>query len=307
MLNKFLLHHRNQGEQGLLHDLVTETIQGHGLECFYVPKEKNEYSNYFGENQNTEYKHAVPMELYVSNVEAWEGEGDMLSMFGMEFKDKITFIISQHRWKQLRGDKIVLSNGRMLQLSGIKPYNPNAYNGIALSQPENEKYVLPTRPHEGDLIYLKLNNTILKILHVEHESNFYPLGTLPIYELRCEKFDYSSETIDTDIEEVDAIEDTYSYAKNNDAILLSNNEPLVLSNGNILITSEGSGIIKEDPALATGLDPETEELEFPTNNPESPKKPPLLDSNDNIIENDDNDTDVIDNTEKHPFNWGWDL
>ena len=46
---------------------------------------------------------------------------------------------------------------------------------------------------------------MFELKFVEHESMFYPRGTLPVYDLRCESFGYSNEIIATGNENIDTI------------------------------------------------------------------------------------------------------
>ena len=65
-------------------------------------------------------------------------------------------------------------------------------------------YQLASRPEEGDLIYLPLDNTMFEIKYVEGKKPFYQLNNLYVYTLSCEVMDYAlDEQIDTGIEEVD--------------------------------------------------------------------------------------------------------
>lgn len=50
---------------------------------------------------------------------------------------------------------------------------------------------------EGDLIWHPMTKKLWQITFVEHERNFYPLGKLLTFQLKCGLFDYSSERIDT--------------------------------------------------------------------------------------------------------------
>ena len=61
---------------------------------------------------------------------------------------------------------------------------------------------------EGDLIYFPMNKKLFEIEFVEHESLFYPTGTLPVYDLRCELFAYNQQEINTGIDEIDQIAQT---------------------------------------------------------------------------------------------------
>ena len=53
-----------------------------------------------------------------------------------------------------------------------------------------------------------MNKKLFEIQFVEHESMFYPTGTLPVYDLRCELFAYNQQEINTGIEEIDQIAQT---------------------------------------------------------------------------------------------------
>ena len=63
------------------------------------------------------------------------------------------------------------------------------------------------RPREGDLVHFPLSNTTFEINFVEHENPFYQLGRLYTYQLQCEVFTYSNETVDTGNSIIDELED----------------------------------------------------------------------------------------------------
>jgi len=94
------------------------------------------------------------------------------------------------------------------------------------------------RPNEGDLIYFPFTKGIFEIKFVEHEATFYQTGSLQFYELRCEKFNYSGETIDVGIEDIDNVEKTYSTASDNFYILTEDGFYLTDADGNPLVLAE---------------------------------------------------------------------
>ena len=51
---------------------------------------------------------------------------------------------------------------------------------------------------------------LFEIMFVEHEAIFYQAVALPVYDLRCELFQYSSEKIDTGIVDIDKLEEDLS-------------------------------------------------------------------------------------------------
>ena len=71
-----------------------------------------------------------------------------------------------------------------------------------------------TRPEEGDLIYLPLDNTMFEIKYVEAKKPFYQLNNLYVYTLSCEVMDYAlDENIDTGIESVDKASVEFGYTQ----------------------------------------------------------------------------------------------
>ena len=163
-INKF----SSSPEQNLVNDLLIESIKFYGMDVHWIPRISSSYADQIlGEDTLASYSFNRMIEMYIKNVEGFEGQGDFLSKFGLDIRDQITFTVAIRRFEQLE--------------SGYE------------------------RPREGDLIYFPLNKKLFEIQFVEHESMFYPMGTLPVYDLRCELFIYNQQSINTGIEEVDQI------------------------------------------------------------------------------------------------------
>ena len=141
----------------------------------YVPRNPVSIDVIYGEDPLREYIHAVPVEMYVKNIEGFAGEGDFLSKFNIQIRDQITFSIA----RRVFSDEVGV-------LETI------------------------TRPREGDLIFLPLNKKLFEIKFVEHEAIFYQLGALQMYDLKCELFEYNNEYFETGIEDIDKLMNNYS-------------------------------------------------------------------------------------------------
>ena len=166
--NQYINNHENAPEQNLLHDLLIESIKFYGIDVYWLPRISSDNADQIlGEDTLSSFSTNHMVEMYIKNVEGFEGQGDFLSKFGLDIRDQITFTIAVRRFDQLD--------------SGYP------------------------RPREGDLIYFPLNKKIFEIGFVEHESMFYPNGALPVYDLRCELFAYNQQTINTGIDEIDQI------------------------------------------------------------------------------------------------------
>ena len=165
-------------EQRLYEDIIIESLKIYGQDVYYLPRDIINEDTILGEDVQSRYNSSHRVEMYIENVDGFDGEGDLFTKFGVEIRDEATFIVSRTRWKEM-----------------VLKYD-NEMTG--------------TRPLEGDIIYLELSKSFFKITHVEHESPFYQLSNLPTYKLRCEKFEYSDEDFDTG-RDIDAEVEKYAY------------------------------------------------------------------------------------------------
>lgn len=166
-------------EKRLLEDLIVESIQIMGHDCFYIPRDSyNGDDEIYGETVNAKFSRAYTMEMYIANVEGYEGQGDFFSKFGLDIRDTSNFVIAARSFR-----KYVPSN-------------------------------IAWRPREGDLVYVPVMQKMFEIKFVEEELLFFSIGNRNpyIYELRCELFRFSDENLNTGIEEVDevAVENAYT-------------------------------------------------------------------------------------------------
>jgi len=204
-------------EQDLVEDLTIEAIKIYGHNVKYMPRTKVNVDHLFGEDDLSKFDEAIDVEMYIKNVEGFEGEGDLLSRFGLEIRDQITFTVARKRFDQaITSPKMLTEVGYNLifedgstktpsrqYLSGSK----DTYSFML----EGDDYLNTiNRPQEGDLIYFPMVGKIFEIKFVEHEQIFYQTGRLQTYDVRCELFEYSSERLDTGNTAIDAIETTYS-------------------------------------------------------------------------------------------------
>jgi hypothetical protein len=174
MLNPFFLQ-GSKTEQGLIQDLINESIRMHGVDVYYIPRRYITKKTVIREVIESEFNNAYPIEAYIDTYEGYEGAGTLLTKFGVQPYNDLTLIISKERFENY-----------------ISPLIKNAPN-IELS----------TRPKEGDLIYFPLGDRLFEIKFVEHEKPFYQLQKNYVYELRCELFRYEDELINTGIDYID--------------------------------------------------------------------------------------------------------
>ena len=170
--NHFFNHFNNSDEQRLIEDLVAEMIKYGGVDCFYMPRTLVNVDNIFGEDLISSFNDAFPLELYISSVDGFEGDGDFIAKFGLETRDTVKFVVSKYRFTQ---------------------------------ETNREK------PQEGDLIFLPFNNGIFEIKFAEDEKPFYQFGENYVFELSCELFSPSHEDMITGVDAIDDVIDGEQY------------------------------------------------------------------------------------------------
>jgi hypothetical protein len=85
-------------EQNLINDLITETIDIYGQTIFYIPRTLVKEDTLFSEDSMSSFNGSYEIRAYCNTVDGWEGQGDLLSKFGIRIEDKTTFVISRRRF-----------------------------------------------------------------------------------------------------------------------------------------------------------------------------------------------------------------
>jgi len=186
----------SSSEQLLHEDLIIECLKIYGHEVYYLPRQTVNRDLILTEDALNNYPFAYNIEMYLSDVQGFQGEGDLLSKFGVEIRDTANFIVSRRRWSE-----VVARDGQVQ---------------------------LTSRPAEGDLIYFPATESLFEIRRVETLQPFFQVGKLYVFGLQCELIQYSSEVISTGIIGVDSVVDESSLNITDYEILLENGNALIL-------------------------------------------------------------------------------
>ena len=128
-----------KSEQDLYEDLVTESIKIFGQDVVYLPRQRIAEDELLNEEWS-QYTMAFPIEMYLENVEGFEGDGNTLGKFGLEIRDQADFVVTKRRW-----DAVV---------------------GVSLDD-TTLGYTMKGKPAEGDLIYMTMTQRLFEIKYVE--------------------------------------------------------------------------------------------------------------------------------------------
>lgn len=161
----------------MIEDLVLESIKIYGHDMYYCPRTLVAKDDIFGEDTISEYKTAYYIDLYIKNVDSYEGDGTFLSKFNLEIRDQMTLTVSVRNFMNEVGNLEMID-----------------------------------RPQEGDLVYIPMLDRLLIVKYVNKTPIFYQMGSIQMYDLVCEMFEYSSERFNTGIAAIDNIEKTKSLS-----------------------------------------------------------------------------------------------
>jgi len=218
------------GEQRLVEDLIIESIKIYGFDLYYLPRTEVNPDTIFEDDTIASYDNAIPVEAYLENVDGFGGDGELMSKFGIEIRDTATFVMARNRWAD------VVGAGRSNYLQ------------------------LPNRPSEGDLLYMPLTHSYFEIKRVDTHDPFYQLGKLYVYKLQCELWQYSSEDLNTGIEEIDSLEDRVSQNVSSFEFLLESGDRLRLDSNDY--TAEDAGYLLTEAWVQSAQDPLADNLTF---------------------------------------------
>ena len=173
---------------------------------YYIPRKLNNYDDVYGADDQSSYENAYMMEMYIKSVDGFSGDGAFMSKFGIEIRDRVIFSMAQRIFNEEVGT-----------------------------------FTTQTRPNEGDLIYFPLNKKCFQIKYVNKFEMFYQLGALQTWEVTCELFEYSGETMNTGIPEIDALQKKFDSNQYHWAVKDETGAMLLDEDGNIIVL-EGSGV-----------------------------------------------------------------
>ena len=213
-------------EQTLYEDLLIEQLKVFGHDVYYLPRTLIKEDTLFGEDVLSKFDDAYGIEMFMEEVEGYGGDKELVSKFGLEIRDEVTFVVARRRWISLIG--------------------------------ADSNLIVSTRPNEGDLIYFPRIQKLFEINFVDHDDPFYQVDNLPVFKLYCSTFEYSSEQLDTGITAIDAIEDESSLDVLFYQITLEQaadyNENMALEDGDLLLEeTDADNILSETDSAGNSL------------------------------------------------------
>jgi len=264
MRNRYFNQYGTASEQNILEDLIIESMKIYGINAYYLPRTHVNLDMLFKEDASMKFDDAIEIEMYLKTYDGYMGQNDFISKFGLQVDESLTFTVAKKRFSQILQPKL------MTEYS----YNFKLEDNDLLRQEVNfdQDYTGYIRPKEGDLIWFPFTRDLFEIKFVENIETLFQLGKLYTYELRCDKYEYSSEVLNTDNADIDQLETDYS--------LSTSNVPRTLAEDGDALLAEDGGYLMEESNMV-------EEKEETAQN--------------DYITGRINDDDILDFSEKNPF------
>jgi hypothetical protein len=193
----------NTLEQSLLEDLVVESVQIHGLDVWYVPRVNGPdgVDPVLTEDAQRTYEEAIPLVVYLDNVEGFQGDGNFLSKFaGLEIRDQVSFQVARKTFM----------------------------NEVGLAKDL-------IRPREGDLIFFMAHHKAFEIVFVDPFEMMYPLGSVYSWKLTTQLIEYSSQQFNTGVEDIDRMEEHHTQNLYEHAVLNEDGGILQNEDGGVVL------------------------------------------------------------------------
>ena len=260
-------------ERSLYQNLIKEAVQIYGHDVYYINRDTVALDNVLGEESLSKFTKQTPIEMYIEDAEGFGGDKEIITQFGLENRNEITFVVSKERFQEMDSQIVIESGtdttgGGILLETGSIDQSENS-SELTSIQGDNNFYVLQDtastdadRPQEGDLVYHPVLARMFEINFVDHDEPFYQLDNNPVYKIRCKQFEYSSEEIDTGITTIDEIEgteslDTLQYQFTLEQTTTYNENiqlefPTQFSTDLLLEETDGDNIIGEDDTTSAG-------------------------------------------------------
>ena len=249
-------------EQSLYANLIAEAIQIHGHDVYYLDRTLVAEDTVLGEDSLSKFNTQSLIEMYMEDSGGgYAGEQELMSQFGLQNLSEATFVVSKTRFqektKQLQIEAATdsTSSGSIQLEAGTLSESKLAGEIFYII---NETAATDSdRPLEGDAIYHPLLKKLFEINFVDHDEPFHQLDNNPVYKMKCRLFDYGSDTLDTGITEIDAIEDSLSTSTSDYQLTLEN-ASLVgqsLTVDNVIFTVDLTNVTSDAATIGADQDP----------------------------------------------------
>jgi hypothetical protein len=158
-------------EFNLYDSLQNEVINMRGIEVYYLPKIYQNVDLILGEDPISKFRLSYPVIMWLASFSEFGGDGSVFGHFGLHVTDQATFEVNINEFHS--------------KTDGLQPI-------------------------EGDLIYVPMGQWLMEVFHWKQHDPFYHMGKQSKYIFETRRYEYSNETMETGIDEIDILENKQS-------------------------------------------------------------------------------------------------
>lgn len=170
-------------EQKLINSMINESIFINGITVRYMPRYSEYSDNIWNEKPESTFHKGHQINVLLESAEGFEGSGDIMTQYGIEFQEEVTLRLGIDRFDELHTRYV----------DNLTPDEVDSFSR--------------KRPLEGDLIVIPFGRTamhergyvpkVFEILRVTtyHDGTFFQLGDNYQYKLKCRLFELSGENL----------------------------------------------------------------------------------------------------------------
>ena len=176
-------------EAKLYADGCNELIEIKGVDMFFLPRQRLKDDFIFGEDVINEFTKTHPLTFYIENFETFDGDGDIYSKFGFVPDYQISLIVGMQLFKGSTG---------------------------------------LVAPLEGDLIYYPASGRLFEVVNHQDRLNYFMFNNREFcFKINCRYYEYSHETMDTNINEIDLLNQLTDIMKDDEKNALDDNADIL--------------------------------------------------------------------------------
>lgn len=177
-------------EQRLIQNMIRESINVNGITVRYMPRSSPYTDEVWNERPESRFHRGLQMDMLLVAAAGFEGEGDVMTTYGIEFREEVILSVAIPRFEELYNNfDSDLKTGTEQQIKDAEAFKR-------------------TRPLEGDLIVIPFGRSaqnkeqyvpkVFEILRVTtyHDGAFFQIGDNYQYKLRCRLFELSGEDLE---------------------------------------------------------------------------------------------------------------
>jgi hypothetical protein len=86
-------------ENILYESLITEALEIHSADFYYIPRTFVAKDEILGEDRLSKFKNAYPIPMYMETTNGFEGQGAFISKFGLTMEQQATLSVARRSWE----------------------------------------------------------------------------------------------------------------------------------------------------------------------------------------------------------------